>query len=357
MFNRPMNSFFEESYFNNTVEHYLTTLAMMAIGWTLVRIAKGIFLKKLKRWAEKTESKQDDIFISGMERFVVPLINFGIFYYSLNYLTWSPKMERAISYVTITVTTYFVIRLVTSSLQKMLLTYLRGQENGEQKVKEVGGIAFVINAIIWSVGIIFLFNNLGYNVTAILTGLGVGGIAVALAAQNILGDLFNYFVIFFDQPFEIGDFIIVDDKMGVVDHIGIKTTRIQCLSGEQLVISNTDLTKSRIHNFKRMKRRRVVFHLGLVYQTSLEGLKVVPGLIKQIIEEQANTIFDRAHFSDYGNFSLNFEIVYYIESSDYNLYMDIQQAINLRLLEEFQKRKIQFAYPTQTILFDKNGTS
>jgi small-conductance mechanosensitive channel len=186
-----------------------------------------------------------------------------------------------------------------------------------------------------------------------VAGLGIGGIAVALAAQAILGDLFSYFVIFFDRPFEIGDFIIIGDFMGSIEHIGIKTTRIRSLGGEQLVFSNTDLTNSRIRNYKRMEKRRVVFKLGIVYQTTTSQVKEVPGIIKTAIENVQDTVFDRAHFATYGDFSLDFEVVYYVLSGDYNKYMDIQQDINFEIKEEFEKRGIEFAYPTQTLFLEK----
>jgi small-conductance mechanosensitive channel len=236
-----------------------------------------------------------------------------------------------------------------------LKSYVRRQDQGEEKVKQLGGIMLILNGIIWIIGIIFLFDNLGYNVGTVIAGLGIGGIAIALAAQNILGDLFNYFVIFFDRPFEIGDFIILDDKMGTVEYIGIKTTRLKSLSGEQLIISNSDLTQSRLHNYKRMQRRRIQFDIGIVYQTPLEKVKEVPQIIKNVIASIEGITIDRTHFKAYGDFSLNFQTVYFVESSEYNVYMDKQQLINLKLFEEFEKRKIEFAYPTQSIFLAQNG--
>jgi small-conductance mechanosensitive channel len=206
-------------------------------------------------------------------------------------------------------------------------------------------------------GLVFLLDNLGFEISAVIAGLGIGGIAIALAAQAILGDLFSYFVIFFDRPFEIGDFIVIGDKKGNVEYIGIKTTRLRSLSGEQLVFSNTDLTNSRIQNFRRMERRRVVFKLGVVYETPGNQLAEIPVIVKEIIDEQPDVTFDRGHFASYGDFSLNFEFVYYVMSSDYNKYMDTQQAINLKIYQEFEKRGIVFAYPTQTLYLNKIGGS
>jgi len=187
----------------------------------------------------------------------------------------------------------------------------------------------------------------------VVAGLGIGGVAVALAAQAVLGDLFGYFVIFFDKPFEIGDFIIVGDKMGAVEQIGIKTTRLRAIGGEQLVFSNKDLTDSRVHNFKKMERRRVVFKLGVIYQTPSEKLKAIPQIVKSIIEKQNDATFDRGHFATYGDFSLDFEFVYYVTGADYTKYMDIQQAINMAIFETFEREKIEFAYPSQTLFVNK----
>jgi small-conductance mechanosensitive channel len=208
--------------------------------------------------------------------------------------------------------------------------------------------------IIWVLGFIFLLDNLGFKISTVIAGLGIGGIAIALAAQTILGDLFSYFVIFFDRPFQIGDFItLAPDKMGSVEYIGLKTTRIRSLTGEQLIVSNTDLVNSRVHNFKRMERRRVVFKIGVVYKTPSEKLAGIGELLREIITSFPDTTFDRAHFSAYGDFSLIFEIVYFVQTDNYNRYMDIQQEINLRLYKEFEARQIQFAFPTQTLYVNK----
>jgi small-conductance mechanosensitive channel len=159
-------------------------------------------------------------------------------------------------------------------------------------------------------------------------------------------------VIFFDRPFEVGDFIIVDDKMGTIEYIGIKTTRIRCLSGEQLIIGNANLTTSRIHNYKRMERRRVVFSFNIDYDTPVEKVRSIPGMVRKIIEQQSPIVFDRAHFNAYGDWSLKFECVYYVLSADYNAYADIQQAINIAMLEEFRRNEIRFAYPVEKVFLN-----
>jgi small-conductance mechanosensitive channel len=199
------------------------------------------------------------------------------------------------------------------------------------------------------VAFLLALDNLGFDITALVAGLGIGGIAVALAVQSVLGDLFASLSIVLDKPFVIGDFIIVDQYLGTVEHVGLKTTRIRSLSGEQVIFSNSDLLTSRVRNFKRMYERRIVFEVGVTYQTSYENVAAIPSMIRSIIEAQGETRFDRSHFKSYGDSSLVYETVYYVRSPDFNVYMDTQQAINLALYQEFAKRGIDFAYPTRTL--------
>jgi small-conductance mechanosensitive channel len=221
----------------------------------------------------------------------------------------------------------------------------------------LGLVKFVSKTALWSVVVLVALGTLGVDITALVAGLGVVGIAVALAVQNILGDLFASLTIVLDKPFIVGDFIIVGDSMGTVERVGLKTTRIRSLSGEQLIMPNSDLLQSRIRNYKRMQERRVPFSIRVVYETTGDKLKRIPGILKEVIESQEMTRFDRAHFKDYGNFSLNFEIVYWVLSPEKSRSMDIQQAINLSILERFQKEGIEFAYPTQTIRLNSKPDS
>jgi small-conductance mechanosensitive channel len=276
-----------------------------------------------------------------------------VFYAAISSLALNDKAKNIIEIASLAVLTFFIVRFISSIIMFALTYLIKKQERGEEKAKQLRGMTVLINIFIWAIGLVFLMGNLGFDVSAVIAGLGIGGIAIALAAQAILGDLFSYFVIFFDRPFEVGDFIVVGDKVGTVEYTGIKTTRIRALSGEQLVFSNTDLTNSRIHNFKKMERRRVVFKLGVVYQTPSDKLAKISTLVKEIIEKQQDAVFDRGHFSSYGDFSLNFEFVYYVIGSDYVKFMDIQQKINLEIYDEFEKREIEFAYPTQTLFLNK----
>lgn len=351
-----LNEILARVYFGNTVLDYLIALGIIIAGFIVVALFKRIVLQRVKRWTEKTTTNFDDYIIRSIERFGIPALYITIVYVGLNYLTFTERGTYIVKIAATVAITFFAIRLVSHTILLLLESYVRRQENGEEKVKQLGGIMLIVNVIIWGIGLLFLFDNMGYDVTAVVAGLGIGGIAIALAAQNILGDLFNYFVIFLDRPFEIGDFIIVDDKMGVVEYIGIKTSRIKSLSGEQLVFANSDLTKSRIHNYKRMERRRVVYKIGVIYQTPFEQVKMIPGLIKSIIQEQEMVEFDRSHFAGYGDWSLNFEAVYYVLSSDFTKHMDVLEAINLRVFEEFEKAGIEFAFPTRTLYLNTENT-
>ncbi|HMN45496.1 MAG TPA: mechanosensitive ion channel family protein [Povalibacter sp.] len=210
-------------------------------------------------------------------------------------------------------------------------------------------IAFIINVVIWALVAMLTLENLGVDITALVAGLGIGGIAVALAVQNVLGDLFASLSITLDRPFVVGDFLIVDDFLGSVEYIGIKSTRLRSLSGEQIIMANSDLLGSRVRNYGRMNERRVVFPTRVTYETPVELVEKVPALIRRIVEEQNNTRFDRSHFQKHAPGSLDFETVYYVLSADYNKYMDVQQAINLALHREFAKLGIEFAYPTQKL--------
>jgi small-conductance mechanosensitive channel len=214
----------------------------------------------------------------------------------------------------------------------------------------LGIIELIVRGLIWTLVLLLALDNLGINVTALVAGLGVGGIAVALAVQNLLGDLFASLSITLDRPFVLGDFIIVDDFMGSVEHIGIKSVRLRSLSGEQIVMSNADLLSSRVRNYGRMHERRVVFSINIRFETSREKLQAIPALIRGLIESQPGTRFDRSHFASYGDFALRFETVYYVLSPDYNVYMDIQQGINLGIHAMLERENVELAYPAQRFI-------
>lgn len=349
-----MQDFFDYSIFGNTVLRYLESAGILIGALVAVYLFKRYIVTRLEKWADSTETTIDDLFVQSIEKSLVPILYFGSLYAALHTLVISQKFEHYIDIAAIIVVTLLAVRSVTTAVTFGLHSYLKDagdSSGGEKQIKGVSGLA---NFLIWALALVFILDNLGVRISAVVAGLGIGGVAVALAAQAVLGDLFSYFVIFFDKPFVVGDFIVVGDKMGAVEYVGIKTTRLRAIGGEQLVFSNTDLTNSRVHNFKKMEKRRVVFKLGVTYQTPLEKLKAIPQMVKDIITAQEDAAFDRGHFASYGDFSLNFEFVYMVTGADYAKYMDIQQAINLAIFAAFEKEKIEFAFPTQTLFVNKS---
>jgi small-conductance mechanosensitive channel len=351
-----MNSeILEYVFFGNSVLDYLISLGIFAGGVLVLIIFKNIALSNIKKWAKSTKTEIDDLAIRMIEKNIMPLLYFGALYLGLQKLALPQSISKIILMIGVIVATIMGIRVLVAIVNYTIVAIMLKRERSESRARSIKSIGLVIKIVLWGAGIVFLLDNLGFKISAIIAGLGIGGIAVALAAQTILGDLFSFFSILFDRPFEVGDFIIIGEYLGAVEYIGIKTTRIRSLGGEQLIFSNTDLTNSRVRNYKRMNERRVVFKLGVTYSTPYEKMQKIPKIIKQIITNVKDTRFDRAHFFSYGDFNLVIEVVYYVLSPDYNKYMDIQEEINLAVMQAFAKEKIEFAYPTQTLYVKKDS--
>lgn len=349
--------YMETIIFENTLRSYLIVLGVIALGILVVKWFKRFLLNGLTRIVKKSDTTFDDFLLQGISHAILPLLYFGVCYFALNSLTLPDWLHRALDIAGMFLWTFLVTRLVIFSIHYFLGNYLKRRGRGDSGIQQMKGIVMILSGLLWIIAILFFISNLGYNVATLLTGLGIGGIAIALATQNIIADLFNYFVLFFDRPFEVGDFVVVEDKSGTIESIGVKTTRIRALTGEQLVFSNTDLTNSRLHNFKRMQRRRIVFTIGVTYDTPKEKLIKIPQIIREAINTQSDTLFDRAHFLAYGDFSLIFEVVYFVLTDDFNKYMDINQAMNLHIFEAFQTEGIEFAYPTQSLIVRNPSTA
>lgn len=352
-----MQEFLNQDILQNPVSEYLISLGTCLLGILIVKVCQKIVIRQIKRWASQTRSQLDDDLISLSQKSLKPLVYLGVFYVSIRNLTLSASLDTAIDAIGVIVLTVLIIHFLGSlaeyGIRLYWITHRTKNPNLELTLRS---LIPATKVVLWAFGMVFLLDNFGFDISAIVAGLGIGGVAVALASQGLLQDLFSYFSILLDRPFELGDFIVVDDFMGTVEYIGIKTTHIRSISGEQIILSNTDLTGSRIRNFMRMQKRRVVFSIGVTYQTGRSKLQEIPTLLQEIIESTEHTIFDRAHFQGFGDFSLNFEVVYFVTSSDYNLYMDIQQSINLAMMATFAQRDIEFAYPTQvTYLNDDSG--
>jgi len=344
----------QREFHHNRISEYLVCLAIIVGGILAVRVVEGLAMRRLKAWAKKTLTTYDDFLVDRIRGTGIPLVYLGIVQASLRVLTLSPRLERVIDMAGIVLLTLLVIVFTVSLVRYGFEEYSRKRGEDATRDRALKGVVGLTKALVWVIGALFMLDNLGFKISTVVAGLGIGGIAIALAAQAILGDLFGYFVILFDRPFEIGDFVIVGDHMGVIERFGIKTTRIASLGGEQIVVSNKDLTDSRVRNYKRMAKRRVVFRLGVTYRTPASLLREIPGIVTDIFREIEGTTLDRVHFFSYGDFSLIYEIVYYVDGNDYTRYMDLQQKANLRIYEEFDKRKIEFAYPTQTLYLTRS---
>jgi len=339
-----------KSLYGNPLEQWFWAAAIAAVTFLAARVAKGVLIRKLSRDQAGSGNGTVDLVARLLRRVHLLFLLAGAAFLGSLALELQPT-PAAVLGKTVGIIVLIQIGLLGSQAIGFSLDRYRARkiDIDAASVTTFSAVAVIGRILLWSVVLLVALANLGVDVTALVAGLGVGGIAVALAVQNILGDLFASFSIVLDRPFVMGDFIIVGEHLGTVEHIGLKTTRLRSLSGEQLVFSNTDLLGSRIRNYKRMAERRVVFSLGVLYQTSPEQLEKIPQMIRDIVEAQTPVRFDRAHFKEYGASSLNFEIVYYILDPDYNRYMDIQQAVNLEIYRRFDQEGIEFAYPTQTL--------
>lgn len=349
------SAFLAQVVWGNTVAAYATAAGIFAAIWVALRVFRSIILNRLRKLAQTTESTLDDFLIGALERCIMPVLDIAAVYLALQALVLSPRVAKAIQVAWAVVLVVYVIRLVMAAIRHALEQQLLRRPNGRERMGQLKGMMVVIGGALWILGAVFLLGNLGYDITAIVTGLGIGGIAIALAAQNILGDLFNYFVIFFDRPFEVGDAIRVDDKSGVVEQIGIKTTRIRSATGEELIISNTNLTGSRIHNFRRLEDRRVTLNLGLTYGTPAERLRAVPGIVARVLGAHPRARLERVTFRNYGPSSLDFEVVYVVVERDAAPFFAVQHEVNLAIYEAFAKEGLSFAFPTQTVHLRKEA--
>jgi len=344
-------------FWNNSAYDYLVAIFVFVGLLMLLKIFQVIILARLQKLALITKTDLDDMLIEVFKKIKPPFYFFIALYFSIKVLDVPDLLYKALLVLFLIAIVFEVVRAIERILDFVIRKYLeKNKEEGEDlqhSESMIGLLKLIIRMVLWVVGFLMILSNLGINVTSLMAGLGVGGIAIALALQNVLGDLFSAFSIYLDKPFKAGDFIVIGNDMGVVQKIGIKTTRITTLQGEQLIVSNQELTKSRIQNFQRMDKRRVVMQIGVTYETDHKKLRAIPDYIKEIIGGTEKANLDRCHFADYGDFSINFEIVFFVDSADYNVYMDTRQKINYALFEKFAKEKIDFAYPTQTIYTKK----
>ncbi|MDP2875062.1 MAG: mechanosensitive ion channel family protein [Holophaga sp.] len=345
----PMN-ILDRIYLGNSLLTWFLAIGVVILVLASLLAIRWMIFHRLARLAQKTETELDDLMVEVLGNTRIFSLLFIAFYAGTRVLSITPFTEGVCRTVLVLglllQAALWANKAVSSVLQRLIKKRMEDDAAGATALSITG---FAAKVSLWSIFLLLALDNIGVNITGLVAGLGIGGIAVALALQNVLGDLFASLSIVLDKPFAIGDFLIVGDFLGTVEHIGIKTTRLRSLSGEQLIFSNTDLLQSRIRNFKRMSERRVVFSLSVTYQTPHEKVASMATMIRSLIEAQPGVRFDRAHFKEFGDSALVFEIVYFLLDPDYNIYMDTQQAINLALFRQFETEGISFAYPTQTL--------
>ncbi|MGC9326187.1 MAG: mechanosensitive ion channel domain-containing protein [Candidatus Hinthialibacter sp.] len=348
----------DTEYYGNTVYQWLKSLVVAVCVFIIIAFLRWLVLKRLvKYFGEAERGSYASQVIQSIRKLKTIFLMLVTLYFSTAVLNLPESVESIINTTMIIVIILQGGIIVSNLISAWIFRYLaRKSKRDASSLSALNIFNFISQVVIWSLVLILCIENMGFDASALITGLGIGGIAVALALQNVLGDLFGSLSIVLDKPFVTGDFIIFDNNfLGTVEHIGIKTTRLRSLSGEQIVCANNDLLKTRIRNFKRMHERRVVFSIGATYQTTYENITEIPTILREAVESQKSIRFDRAHFKAYGDFALLFECVYYVLDSDYLLYMDIQQNINLYIHRKFTEKGIEFAYPTQTIFIQQTA--
>ena len=317
-------------------------------------LIQKIFLNKFRKRSELTESDFDDFLVNIFQNIKPPFYVIFSLYISTKFLylnDFAQKVVYGVFIVAMVIQVILILQKMVDFAVKKRIDSLGGDGKDEESI--TGLLSQIVKIVLWVLGALLILSNFGVNVTSLVAGFGIGGIAVALAAQSLLGDILASFSIFIDKPFRVGDSIRAGEDSGRVQKIGIKTTRIKTLSGNELSIPNKDLTNSRIHNLKRIDRRRSLISFGVVYETGSEKLKKIPEIIKNIIDSVDGIDFSRAHFVSFGESGLNFEAVYFINIKGYKKFMNIKQEVNLKIYEKFEKEGIKFAYPTQTNFLNK----
>lgn len=351
-------TFLEKTFFGNSLQTWLIALAVIFVTFLTLILIRKIMLRRLSVLAKRTATQFDDLLLDVLSTTKYYFLFFVSIYIGSNFFALQQNILKAWNKIFFAVVIIQIGFWLGRGINFIIIANVKKKmADDAASATTISVLGFIGRFLLWSIVLLLVLDNSGINITSLVAGLGIGGIAVALAMQNILGDLFASLSIVIDKPFVIGDFIVVDQLKGTVEHIGLKTTRLRSLGGEQLIFSNNDLLKSRIQNHKRMVERRIVFGFGVSYRTLPEKLSLINDIVRKIIMKQEMARFERVHFKEYGESALNFEVVYFVKNQDYNLYMDIQQAINVGILCSFRQEGIEFAYPTRTLLVQRQGKS
>ena len=325
-------------------------MATLGAVYVVLSLGRRLAVRRLGAMAARSQTRVDDLGVDLIGRTRQYFLIAVAVYAAARILVLPDHARSALQLLFVAAVLLQAGRWGTGLIAFAVESYLRRNAEGDAGARAtVQAVGYAGRFVLWSILLITALAAFGIDVTALITGLGLGGIAIALAVQNILGDLFAALAIVLDKPFVVGDFIIVDTTMGTVEHVGLKTTRIRSLGGEQIIVSNSELLKSRIRNYKRMEQRRVLFAIDVTYDTSPEVLNRIPGMLREIIEAQVPTRFDRSHLLALAESALRFETVYWVLDADFNKFADIQHAVIVELVRRFKAEQIDFAFPSRTV--------
>ena len=328
----------------------------IAGGIALTFLISFVFKKILPRLANKTKSNFDDFIIRETTNLIFPLGSIAVLFLAERKLQLPGGLNRPYELILTIAAAVVFVRLINRLGIRLLQGLARrsGREDIEQLVRTLFPL---LKSLTWIVVSLIVLQSQGVKLTVVWGLLSAGGIGLGLALKEPAQELFAYLMILIDKPFTIGQFIAVDSVSATVEKIGVRSTHLRSLRGEIVVINNSTLTSSNIENFATMQQRRMIYSIGVTYQTTADQIQSIPTTIQTIIENTNHTIFNRCHFTTFGDYSLNFEIVYYIDNRDYTLAMDIQQSINLSIMRKFEEQGIEFAFPSQTLYLEGNGIS
>ncbi|HWN45217.1 MAG TPA: mechanosensitive ion channel family protein [Thermoanaerobaculia bacterium] len=347
----------DDQLLGEPLRDWMMALAIAAAVLLVLALIKRIVVSRVSRLASRTETQADDFFVEMVRRTRWLLVLFPV----LSLAAVSLDVPRLREHLKTAAILAFLLQLALWALVAINFWleshHKRRTESDAASITMIRAFGFMGKVVLWSVILLLALENLGVDVTALIAGLGVGGVAVALALQNILGDLLASLSIVLDKPFVIGDTIQVDNFTGTVESIGIRTTHLRSVTGEQLVFSNGDLVRSRIRNHKRMGERRVSHAFDVVYQTPAEKVAGIPEIVRRLVDTREQLRFDHAHLVGLGESGLRFEAVWFVLSADNNLHLDLQQSVLLDLLRSFEAEGIEFAYPTRTLIDQRSERS
>ncbi len=294
-----------------------------------------------------------DLIYSARRKIFFILI-FGVGLFLLQQMGVDPVKFKWVRIAWVTIAVFFVVSVGTKLFRLVLQYHVEHHKRDNSSISNILIRFFpLVSVLIWIIAVLFWLDNIGVNISTLVAGLGISGIAVAFALQSVLSDLFSYIYILFDKPFETGDLIALDDLVGHIQKVGVKTTKMKSINGEQIVIPNSDLVQSKLKNLRRLVERRDVTLLGVEYSTPIEKLHLIKDRVGQIIDEMEDVRLDRIHLKEFADSAIVFEIAYYVLSSEFNEYMDVKEKVNFCIIDFFEKNDINFAYPSQTIYFKK----